>query len=221
MKQSTLKWCPDTDLFQTLTVSPEADRTAILSELKDSVLASVRWPPRVSRDVLVPVGLFSVVFTLYVSTVLFCSNRATFISPLGDRRQSTDLRKQITYRTINYMKAEPYNLYNSSTVEVHWPDLRGGLYIGKLLDLICQLSLHNYICCISTTILRPGPDTPHINKLKDTVAELLFFWFTLKIPSYILGLLLSLFQLSFHFLLNFFLWQHSKDLQSAVKALQI
>lgn len=84
---------PDTDLFQTLTVSPEADRTAMLSELKDTVLASVRWPPRVSRDVLVPVGVFSVVFTVYVSIELFCSNSTTFISPLGDRRQSTDLRK--------------------------------------------------------------------------------------------------------------------------------
>lgn len=51
-------------LFHTLTVSPEADRTARLSELKASVRTSVRWPPSVRRAVLVLVGAVVAAFRL-------------------------------------------------------------------------------------------------------------------------------------------------------------
>ncbi len=86
-----------THLFHTLTLSPEAERMAMLSELKASVLTSVRWPLSVRREVLLPVGFFSVVFRVYVSTVLFCSRRASFISPLETRRQSIDLKMKKHY----------------------------------------------------------------------------------------------------------------------------
>ena len=94
-----------------MTVSPEAERTAMLSELKVRVLASVRWPPSVSREVLVPVGFFSVVFRVYVSTVLFCSNKAIFISPEGERRQSTDLKN-------TYINSSPLNIYEHISREL-------------------------------------------------------------------------------------------------------
>lgn len=45
-------------------MSPEAERTARLSELKASVRTSVRWPPRVRRAVLLAVGALSEVFRL-------------------------------------------------------------------------------------------------------------------------------------------------------------
>lgn len=56
-----LNWCY---LFQTLTVSPEAERTARLSELNASVRASVRCPPSVRRAVLSATGVFCEVFRL-------------------------------------------------------------------------------------------------------------------------------------------------------------
>lgn len=56
-----LNWCY---LFQTLTVSPEAERTARLSELKASVRTSVRCPPSVRRAVLSATGVLCEVFRL-------------------------------------------------------------------------------------------------------------------------------------------------------------
>lgn len=48
-----------THLFQTLTMSPEADRMARLSELKASVRTSVRCPPSVRRAVFQLLGVCS------------------------------------------------------------------------------------------------------------------------------------------------------------------
>lgn len=94
----------------------------MLSELKASVLTSVRWPLSVSREVFVPVGLFSLVLSVYVSTVLFCRRRATFISPLGTIRQSIDLQMKKTLLLL---------LYNTYKVQLC-------LHLGVLSDLILE-----------------------------------------------------------------------------------
>ncbi len=144
-----------THLFHTLTLSPEAERMAMLSELKASVLTSVRWPLSVRREVLLPVGFFSVVFRVYVSTVLFCSRRASFISPLETRRQSIDLKMKKHY----HQYLTPRNAHKRTMLACRrtlWPDLGWCLYVCQLLDLITQLPLHYRFRSILLSFSRPA-----------------------------------------------------------------
>lgn len=123
------------DLFQILTVSPEADRTARLSELKASVRTSVRWPPIVRRAVL----LASDALTLKVSTVLFCSSSATFSSPPTHDRSSTHLEG-----------AGPVSFSlscctSTSLASRRPPDLGRCLNVGQSDDLVLQHLLHHWL----------------------------------------------------------------------------
>lgn len=109
-----------TNLFQILMESAAAERTAILSELKDKVRTSLRWPPRVTLLVLTGWGAGTDGLREYNSTKLFCSRKTAFNSPWGERIRSKDLHVEIFINVsahtsapmINFLGQRLWNIFN-------------------------------------------------------------------------------------------------------------